>query len=87
MYHVLYLGFSYHHVLASLPYQRKSMFTCIKAYRHGTTIGRAIYLANQFCMAIYFLFGIYYFLFRICYIIFLFYCYFIVQHYVYVLRL
>ena len=43
-------------------------------------------LANQFYMAVYFLFGIYYFLFCICYIIF-FYCYCIVQTYVYVLRL
>ena len=45
------------------------------------------YLANQFYMAVYFLFGIYYFLFCICYIIFLFYCYFIEQTYVYLSRL
>ena len=43
------------------------------------------HLANQFYMAVYFLFGIYYFLFRICYNFF--YCYFIVQTYVYILRL
>ena len=43
--------------------------------------------ANQFYMAVYFLFGNYHFLFGICFIILLINCYYIVQTYTNVLRL